>query len=105
VFACHDDAAGRIWGNDGSGALQESNNWIDLATVPASDNSGNYGSVWSDIDNDGDLDLYIAKCRQGVNDPSDPRRINALYINDGAGNYTEAAAARQPENRRTILDG
>jgi|APTNR8051073442_1049403.scaffolds.fasta_scaffold00230_20 hypothetical protein len=93
VFACHDDAAGRIWGNDGSGALQESNNWIDLATVPASDNSGNYGSVWSDIDNDGDLDLYIAKCRQGVNDPSDPRRINALYINDGAGNYTEAAAA------------
>ncbi len=50
VFACHDDAAGRIWGNDGLGALQESNNWIDLATVPASDNSGNYGSVWSDVD-------------------------------------------------------
>jgi len=93
VFACHDDAAGRIWSNDGAGVLLEANNWIDLNTVPASDNSGNYGSVWSDIDNDGDLDLYIAKCRQGVNNPADPRRINALYINDGTGNYTEAAAA------------
>lgn len=93
VFACHDDAAGRIWGNDGTGALVEANNWINLATVPVSDNSGNYGSVWSDFDNDGDLDLYIAKCRQGVNNPADPRRINALYVNDGNGNYTEAAEA------------
>ncbi|MFM9949824.1 MAG: FG-GAP repeat domain-containing protein, partial [Saprospiraceae bacterium] len=91
VFACHDDAAGRIWGNNGAGVLVEANTWIDLATVPASDNSGNYGSVWSDFDNDGDLDLYIAKCRQGVNDPTDPRRINALYVNDGAGNFTEDA--------------
>lgn len=93
VFACHDDAAGRIWGNNGAGALVEANTWIDLATVPASDNSGNYGSVWSDFDNDGDLDLYIAKCRQGVNNPADPRRINALYVNDGAGNFTENAEA------------
>jgi len=93
VFACHDDAAGRVWGNNGAGVLLEANTWIDLATVPASDNSGNYGSVWSDFDNDGDLDLYIAKCRQGVNDPADPRRINALYVNDGAGNFTEAAGA------------
>ncbi|NUN99964.1 MAG: VCBS repeat-containing protein [Saprospiraceae bacterium] len=93
VFACHDDAAGRIWGNDGTGALVEANNWINLATVPVSDNSGNYGSVWSDFDNDGDLDLYIAKCRQGVNNPADPRRINALYVNDGTDNYTEAAEA------------
>ena len=93
VFACHDDAAGRIWGNDGAGALVEANTWINLATVPVSDNSGNYGSVWTDFDNDGDLDLYIAKCRQGVNNPADPRRINALYVNDGTGNYTEAAEA------------
>jgi len=93
IFACHDDAAGRLWGNDGTGSFVEAASWIDLNTVPASDNSGNYGSVWTDFDNDGDLDLYIAKCRQGVNNPADPRRINALYVNDGNGNFTEAAGA------------
>ena len=90
-FACHDDAESRIWGNDGMGNLVEQNDWINMATNPISDNSGNYGSVWTDFDNDGDLDLYIAKCRQGVVDPTDPRRINALFVNDGNGNYTEMA--------------
>ena len=90
-FACHDDAESRIWGNDGIGNLVESDTWIDMATTPLSDNSGNYGSIWTDFDNDGDLDLYIAKCRQGVTNPEDPRRINALFVNDGQGNYTEMA--------------
>lgn len=93
AFGCHDDGESRIWANDGSGAFVTADNWIDMATVPASDNSGNYGSVWADFDNDGDLDLYIAKCRQGVNNPADPRRINALFVNDGNNNFTEAAEA------------
>ena len=91
-FACHDDAESRIWANDSLGNLVPADDWIDMATVPPSDNSGNYGSVWTDFDNDGDLDLYIAKCRQGVNSPADPRRINALFVNDGNGNFTEMAA-------------
>lgn len=91
VFACHDDAESRIWGNDGMGNLMPEDGWIDMATVPSSDNSGNYGSIWTDFDNDGDIDLYIAKCRQGVTDMTDPRRINALFVNDGNGNYTEMA--------------
>lgn len=90
VFVCHDDAMSKIYGNNGDGTFTEQN-WIDMTTVPASDNSGNYGSVWSDFDNDGDLDLYIAKCRQGVGNPEDPRRINALYVNDGNGNFSEQA--------------
>ncbi|MEM1323120.1 MAG: FG-GAP-like repeat-containing protein [Bacteroidota bacterium] len=92
AFVCHDDGASRIWGNNGNGTFSESDQWIDMATVPVSDNSGNYGSVWADFDHDGDIDLYIAKCRQGVSDPRDPRRINALYVNDGNNNYTEMAA-------------
>ncbi|MFZ6052310.1 FG-GAP-like repeat-containing protein [Halocola ammonii] len=92
AFGCHDQAESRIWGNDQAGNLVPQNDWIDMATVPESDNSGNYGSVWTDYDHDGDLDLFIAKCRQGVNDPNDPRRINALFVNDGNGNYTEQAA-------------
>jgi hypothetical protein len=91
VFACHDDGESRIWGNNGDGTFAQANDWIDMKTVPVSDNSGNYGSVWTDFDNDGDLDLYIAKCRINVNNPDDPRRINALFVNDGKGNYAEAA--------------
>jgi hypothetical protein len=52
--------------------------------------SGNYGSVWTDFDNDGDTDLYIAKCRLGVNDVNDERRINKLFVNDGNNNFTES---------------
>lgn len=94
AFGCHDDAESRIWGNDGAGNLVPENDWIDMATTPESDNSGNYGSVWTDFDRDGDLDLFIAKCRQFVDDPFDPRRINALFVNDGESNYSEDADAR-----------
>lgn len=87
-FACHDDGESNIWQNSGNGAFVLANDWIDMSS-----NSGNYGSVWTDIDNDGDNDLYIAKCRQGVNDPSDPRRINQLFLNDGNNNYYEASEA------------
>jgi len=89
AFVCHDEAESRIFGNDGTGKFEYRPEWINLSTVPASDNSGNYGSVWSDIDNDGDLDLYIAKCRQDVNDPTDPTRINQLFLNNGDGTYTQ----------------
>ncbi len=78
--------------NDGAGHL-EIQDYFNFVTVPSSDNSGNYGSVYSDFDMDGDVDFYIAKCRQGVTSSTDPRRINALFVNDGNGNYTESAAA------------
>jgi hypothetical protein len=91
VFTCHDDGVPRIWGNDGAGGFAYAGNWINMATVPASDNSGNYGSIWTDFDNDRDLDLYVAKCRQGVTNESDPRRINTLFVNDGQNHYTEEA--------------
>lgn len=89
AFVCHDDGMSRIFGNDGTGNFIYQPNWMDLATVPVSDNSGNYGTVWSDVDNDGDTDLYIAKCRQGVNNPADGRRINQLFWNNGDGTYTQ----------------
>ena len=84
VFGCHDNAAPRTWLNNGSGSLTY-NAWINYATSPSSDMSGNYGSTWTDFDNDGDIDFYITKCRQGVNDPNDPRRWNRLFVNNGSG--------------------
>lgn len=90
VFGCHDDGAPRIWTNNGTGFLAFED-LIDFNTSPSSDMSGNYGSVWTDFDNDGDLDLFIAHCRQGVNNPEDPRRWNRLFVNDGNNHYTDLA--------------
>jgi hypothetical protein len=42
------------------------------------------GAAFADIDNDGDLDLYV--CRFAA--------ANLLYVNNGAGVFTEEAAAR-----------
>jgi hypothetical protein len=93
LFVCDDDGASDIWLNDGTGMLVEADDFINFVTVPVSDNSGNYGSEWIDIDQDNDLDLYIAKCRAGVIEPTDPRRINALFINDGNNNFVEQASS------------
>ena len=78
VFVCHDDAMSKIYGNNGDGTFTEQN-WIDMTTVPASDNSGNYGSVWSDFDNDGDLDA--ASCGY------ESERV-MWYENNGKGSFT-----------------
>ena len=91
IFACNDVGESHIYLNDGQGNFTQSFNTIDMSTNPVSDKSGNYASIWTDYDNDGDLDLYITKCRQGVTDPNDGRRINQLFQNDGQGNYTEVA--------------
>jgi hypothetical protein len=93
LYVCADTDESAIWENDGLGNMAYSDtNLIDL-TVEGWDGSGNYGSTITDFDLDGDLDLYISHCRQGVNDASDPRRINQLFENDGNNNYTENAAA------------
>ena len=91
IFACNDVGESHIYFNDGQGNFSQSFNAIDMSTTPASDKSGNYASIWTDYDSDGDLDLYITKCRQGVTDPNDGRRINQLFENDGQGNYVEVA--------------
>lgn len=91
LFACDDNAMNHIYLNNGTGVLSESFTTMNF-DVTGTDDSGNYGSLFSDFDNDGDLDLYIAKCRQGVTNPADGRRINVLFVNDGNNNYTEAAS-------------
>ncbi len=94
MFLCNDDEHSKVFINDGAGNLIDRSDYIDMNTDPVSDNSGNYSSVWTDIDGDMDVDLYIGKCRLGVLEDTDPRRINALFINNGDGTFTEAAAER-----------
>jgi MYXO-CTERM domain-containing protein len=109
LFVCHDDGLSAPFNGDGAGNFS----W-DLALInPQSDggvtdqdHSGNYGNVWTDYDNDGDIDLYIAKCRLGINQPDDPRRLNVLYRNDGGGAWTQVAAdvGLQPQQQSWAMD-
>lgn len=93
-FGCSDESISAAYGNDGFGNFTRDNaNLINAVSTVPSDNSGNYGSIWIDYDNDGDLDLYIAKCRLGVTNPNDGRRINQLFQNDGFGNFTDVGVA------------
>lgn len=94
LFICDDVEISQMLTNDGSGNMSE----LPLGLVPStdldSDDSGNYGSCFVDVDNNGHTDLYIAKCRQGVNQNTDPRRINLLYMNNGDGTWSSEGEAR-----------
>lgn len=81
-FVCHDVQPNVFFMNDGENNL--SFNQGSLGDIP---NGGNYGSIWIDYDNDGDQDMFIAKCRGG----STTININELHRNNGDGTFTEVA--------------
>ncbi|MEM8585378.1 MAG: FG-GAP-like repeat-containing protein [Bacteroidota bacterium] len=106
IFVCHDVGLSTPYENDGTGAFT-----YNLDLMPAygdgeSDDSGNYGSLFTDYDNDGDLDMYMSRCRGGVADPLDPRRMNNLYRNNGDGTFTDVAveAGLRPYNQTWATD-
>lgn len=91
VFVCDDVEANEyfintgtdleLWEGDDPGTTENPNpidNGLGLIT-------GNYGSVWVDYDNDGDSDLFIAKCGSGP--------INQLFRNNGNSTFTEVSIA------------
>lgn len=88
LFACHDVDQSHVYRNDGAG-----NMIFDIPMFPTLDVGGNYASVWVDYDNDGDMDMYEAKCRGGAPE-GDLQRINLLYTNNGDGTFTEDAALK-----------
>lgn len=89
MWGCNDNALSAMWGNNGSGAYPDTTQFFNPATTPTTDNSGNYGTIWTDFDNDGDIDFYVAHCRQSVNNSADGRRINQLFVNDGTNHFSD----------------
>ncbi|HQV75052.1 MAG: VCBS repeat-containing protein [Flavobacteriales bacterium] len=76
AFSCHDVDANVAFINDGNGNLVFTQGGYGTTC-------GNYGSIWTDIDNDGSMDLFVAKC--GC-DPTD-----LLMLNDGSGVFNNVA--------------
>src|SRR5665213_334569 len=90
AFVCHDSGMPHIYVGNGTEAGWTFNQGLmPLATVPASDNSGNYASIWTDVNGDGLIDMMITHCRQGVTNSADARRIDQIFINNGNGTYTQ----------------
>lgn len=82
AFVCHDVDPNVYYLNDGTGTLI-----FHQGGLGDHPEGGNYGSVWVDYDNDGDADLFIAKCRGGASSA----KINELHRNDGNGVFTNVS--------------
>jgi len=80
VFVCHDVEPNTFFINQGDGTMD-----FIQGGLGDDENGGNYGSIWTDYDNDGDIDMFIAKCRGGNNEI----KINEMHRNNGDGTYTE----------------
>ena len=84
TFVCHDVDPNVYYLNDGSGNLT-----FHQGGLGDHSEGGNYGSVWVDYDNDGDQDLFIAKCRGGAS----TAKVNELHQNNGSGVFTNVSVA------------
>ncbi|MCX8522915.1 FG-GAP-like repeat-containing protein [Chryseobacterium formosus] len=90
AFVCDDNSPNRFYLNDGTNM---NHNQGGLGDFPS---GGNYGSIWIDYDNDGDLDLFIAKCSGGGSGPGG--NIDELHRNNGNGTFTNVAATANMAN-------
>lgn len=85
AFSCHDVNPNVYYLNDGAGNFT----YYQSGTTPGAyllgitQGGGNYASLWTDYDNDGDADLFISKCS---GPPCE------LHRNDGNGVFTDVSA-------------
>ena len=85
AFSCHDVDPNVYYLNDGAGNYT----YYQSGITPGAYNlglimsGGNYASIWTDIDNDGDSDMFISKCS---GPPCE------LHLNNGDAGYTDVSA-------------
>jgi hypothetical protein len=87
AFVCNDTSLSYPFRNLGAGQMVP-----DTQLISTSHRPGSYSAIWTDYDNDRDLDLYITKCfAPGA--PGNPNRTNLLYRNNSDGTFTEVGQA------------
>ena len=97
AFACDDNAPNRYYMNDGTNLTPMQGGIGDFPS------GGNYASNWFDYDNDGDVDMYLAKCGQGGSGVGG--NIDQLHRNNGDGTYTNVATAANMANAEQTWSG
>jgi hypothetical protein len=83
VFSCHDIAPNVYYLNNGAGALTYYQSTVTPGAMSIGAVGGNYSTLFTDFDNDGDTDVFISKCS---GPPCE------LHRNDGNGVYTDISA-------------
>ncbi len=87
AFSCHDVDPNVYYINDGNGNMTYYQSGTPGAyMLGITPSGGNYASLWSDLDNDGDRDMFISKCS------GPPCEI---HRNDGNGVFTDISAIAQ----------
>jgi hypothetical protein len=80
VYLANDQSDNALFRNDGNLVFTK------MASDPVSNtNSHSFSSAWSDIDNDGDLDLFVTNSYNSTPDLLN----NFLYFNNGDGTFTK----------------
>ncbi|MFZ4671494.1 MAG: FG-GAP-like repeat-containing protein [Flavobacterium sp.] len=97
AFACDDNAPNRFYLNDGTNLNHTQGGIGDFPT------GGNYASNWFDYNNDGNIDVYIAKCGQGGSGIGG--NIDQLHKNNGNGTYTNVAVEANMANPEQTWSG
>lgn len=97
AFACDDNAPNRYYINDGTNMNHIQGGIGDFPS------GGNYASNWFDFDNDGDIDMYLAKCGQGGSGVGG--NIDQLHRNNGNGTFTNIADAAGMANPEQTWSG
>jgi hypothetical protein len=86
VFSCHDIAPNAYYLNDNAGNLTYYQSTVTPGAMSLGAGGGNYSTLFTDFDNDGDTDVFISKCS---GPPCE------LHRNDGNGVYTDISALAQ----------
>jgi hypothetical protein len=86
AFSCHDIDPNVYYINDGSANMTYYQSGVTPGaySLGITATGGNYASIWTDYDNDGDVDMFISKCS---GPPCE------LHRNDGNGVFTDVSVA------------